>query len=114
MVITIKNYWKQFCYVFNIYHYENLWISEKYRKDLLWISLIIILQLALVLWQKIPLVDEAGAGEKFYNWKDLNFYSYNFNYTEERTISNLILNSDSLSASTLADSAIGYQHNSKK
>ena len=61
-----------------------------------------------------PLLDKVDYGEKFYTLHASNISSYDSNFTEVSTISNLNLNIFSSSDFTLVDSTIASQHTAEK
>ena len=63
---------------------------------------------------KIPLLDDFDYVEKVYHLHAIHFSSSNSCYIALSTISNLIINSASWSASTLVDSTYGSHHTAEK
>ena len=63
---------------------------------------------------KPPLLDDVDYGETVYTHRSVRFSSYDYRSTQGRTIYYLILNSSSLSASTLVVSTIGSHHTAEK
>ena len=64
--------------------------------------------------KNIPLLADVGDGETVTTRRAFHFSSPASHSTQVRTISDLTLNNASVSASTLAESTIGFQHTAEK
>ena len=113
--MTITNFWKLFYYGFKRHHYEKSICIREFWK-----------QLALDCFynpfstdtgtpeKNTPPLDEVDDGETVSTCREVSFPSSNSCSTQFRTIYEITINSDSLPASTLVGSTIGYQHTAEK
>ena len=114
MVISINNLLKIFCYGVKRYQYDKFMGIRKFSERLTidWFNNNFTADTGTP--EKKSLLDEVDFGDTVYNFCALIFPSSASSSTEDSTIYDLDLNNTSLSASTLADSTIGSQHNSEK